>query len=341
MNAAEFERIALALVARGFSPLSIAPDQRPSPDDRKVPEGKAPGYRRPDGSWDLMPRWQKWCIEQPNEHTVAGWARMLGDATDAGIGVACGRGLIVVDIDTDACMNAVMDALPVAVVSKRGKKGVSLFYRGNTDLIQPKHFNAVGGGALVDLLSTGTQSVLPPSIHPDTGEPYVWISEDTLLDTPIGHLTELPNDVVERLSKVLARFGFDPTAERPPSTREPLATAARSAAGASNSWRETNDKALANLHSWVPNLHLVRWRPKPGGYEAVAHWRESSTGRPLEQRKRNLSIVGKGIQDFGTGDKLTPIDVVMRARHCDKFAASNWLLEQLPQEPLINLRNRK
>ena len=38
-------------------------------------------------------------------------------------------------------------------------------------------------------------------------------------------------------------------------------------------------------------------------------------------RKRNLSIVRKGIEDFGDGRKYTPIDLVMVARDCDADTA--------------------
>jgi hypothetical protein len=341
MLADEFESAVRAMIANGYSPLPIAPWQPPRPDGRKRPEGKAPGYRSHDGSWDLLTGWQRFCREQPNEYAVAAWLRMIGDAENAGVGLACGRGLICIDIDTDACMNTVMDALPVAVVSKRGKKGVSLFFRGDTDIIRTKHFNAVGGGALVDLLSTGTQSCLPPTRHPD-GMFYEWVSEDTLFDTPLDHLSELPNDAIERLAKALAPFGYDPTAERPPSRCAPAEHRAGTAAGASNLWRETNDRALMHLGRWVPALGLFRCRTKPGGYCAVATWRESGTGRPREVRKRNLSIDSRGIADFGDGRTYTPIDLIMAARNLDKFAASNWLLEHLPSErPMIVLRNRK
>jgi hypothetical protein len=90
----------------------------------------------------------------------------------------------------------------------------------------------------------------------------------------------------------------------------------------------------------VPELHLYRWRRKPGGYEAVAYWRSSSTGRALELRRRNLSIVRRGIEDFGDGRKYTPIDLVMAARGCDADTALGWLLEHLPDdEPKIMLVN--
>ncbi len=81
------------------------------------------------------------------------------------------------------------------------------------------------------------------------------------------------------------------------------------------------------------------------GYEAVAEWLRLNTGRPLDKRKLNLSIVPAGITDFGAGDKggLTAIDLVMRARDCGFDDAFAWLSERTGWGPAvaINLEPRK
>src|SRR5262249_35874819 len=88
-----------------------------------------------------------------------------------------------------------------------------------------------------------------------------------------------------------------------------------------------------HLNRWVPKLGLCKCRSARGGYEAVAHWRESSTGRPLEARARNLGIVPKGIKDFGDGRgggngfTYTPLDLVMAANDCDLDTAFKFLSE--------------
>ena len=66
-------------------------------------------------------------------------------------------------------------------------------------------------------------------------------------------------------------------------------------------WSETKAAALANLSAWIPLLRF--WNAgerRQAATEAVATWRRSTTGRPLARRKRNLSISGHGIKDFGT-----------------------------------------
>jgi hypothetical protein len=262
---------------------------------------------------------------------------MIGD-DQAGIGVRCGRGLICIDIDLEEAVEPLLAILPPSPVQKKGRKGISLFYRGNTEIIRSKNFRTPERVGILDLLGEGKQTVLPPSIHPDTNEPYCWWTDETLADYRLEELPELPGDIAEQIAEVLRQFGYDPDRER--SAMLPTPSAVRTSVGERSIYRQANDDALANLDRWVPALHLYRWRRKPGGFEAVAHWRSSGTGRALELRKRNLSIVRKGIEDFGTGEKFTAIDLVMRARDCDKNAALNWLLEHLPDDgPKIILVN--
>ena len=68
----------------------------------------------------------------------------------------------------------------------------------------------------MDLLAYGRQTVLPPTIHPDTGRPYAWIDEGSLVDTPLDQLPELPDDIAARLAEALAPFGYVPEPVRKP-----------------------------------------------------------------------------------------------------------------------------
>lgn len=52
-----------------------------------------------------------------------------------------------------------------------------------------KHFGTDGKSHWdweIELFGTGKQAVIPPSIHPDTGKPYVWLSRIDLSDMDVG-----------------------------------------------------------------------------------------------------------------------------------------------------------
>jgi hypothetical protein len=70
-----------------------------------------------------------------------------------------------------------------------------------------------------------------------------------------------------------------------------------------------------------------------GSWEAVAAWRPSSSGRPLEKRGANLHASPSGIRDFGDGEPYTAIDLVIAARGCSFDGAVDWLEPFLDPEP--------
>jgi hypothetical protein len=317
MNAADFEEHALALIASGFSPLPIAPGE-------KYPGGLGAG-----GAPYKMTGWDKWCREQPNEATMASWLRMIGNH-ETGLGVACGLGLICIDIDLEEAVDPLLAILPASPVQKKGRKGISLFYRGDTEKIRSKNFRTPERVGLVDLLAEGKQTVLPPSIHPDTGEPYYWWTDETLADYRPEELPELPEDIAEQIGEVLRQFGYDPEGDRriPVQDGAPGKTGTDALAGDSDvaaMFRKVNDAALVNLSAWVPRLGLQRLYRAGRGFKAVAEWRSSGSGRPFHLRAPNLSFTSLGIRDFGDGRGYSGVDVVMEAQRVSAFDALEWL----------------
>ncbi len=224
-------------------------------------------------------------------------------------------------------MDALLAMLPHSNVQKKGRKGISLFYRGNTDVIRSRNFRTPERLGLVDLLSEGKQTVLPPSIHPDTGEPYYWWTDDTLMDVSLNELTELPDDIAERIGEALKAYGYDRDFERLSHRMGSFgaSTASLGEAAAASLFRVVNEQALANLAVWVPALKLKRCFHAGNGFKAVAEWRASGTGRALHLRAPNLSFKSDGIRDFGDGRGYTPINVVMEARRVTNAEALLWL----------------
>lgn len=289
-----------------------------------MPGEKAPGEFK-GGRWVHMSQWQRFRDQKPSSFQHDLWIR---NYPDANIGLILGakvgqHQLIAVDVDADDydTLRELLACLPVSPMAKRGKKGETRFYLAPFD-IKTRAFNGGDGRRVVDLL-TGQdtrQTVVPPSIHPDTGEPYVWLHGPVELeDLPV-----FDGDALAVLEETLRGIGWNPDAQRsrpvqpPPSVIDP-----------DDYWTEVKSAAMADMDAWVPHLGLYACRRARGGYEAVAHWRASSTGQPMEKRKRNLSIQPNGIKDFGTNDTFSPIDLVMAARGVDQTAATIWLRSQL------------
>lgn len=275
-----------------------------------------PGSKRPGaiigGEWFGRNDWQQYCDRKPTDYELRTWTRW----PEAGICVALGNGVVAVDVDTDAddLRSALASVLPLSYVQKRGDKGFTAFYRGSA-AIKSAAFN-INGSRVLDLLAHGKQTVVPPTIHPDTGRPYVWLTDETLLNTAPEDLPELPDDIAEQIAAVLAPHGY-----------APQHAAAPSGEGYGHSiWREVNDRALAELDKWVPHLDLPKLKRTPKGYVCVPFWRPSNSGRPLHERNPNLKITTTGIMDFHDGDRgYTPLDVVMKALGCGLDYADDWL----------------
>jgi hypothetical protein len=232
--------------------------------------------------------------------------------------------LKVIDVDTDdVTIRAAIEAvLPDRLVKKRGQKGYSAFYRGSANIVSRPFSLILAGGfesRIIDLLAHGRQTVLPPTVHPDTEKAYEWITEDTLLDTPIDKLPELPDNIADLLEEALRPFG---------ELREfkPLVRNGEEVFG-ETIWREVNNFAMANIDAWVPALFspsdLKRTRD---GYRARAFWRGVENF--------NVGIHPDGIADWGGGSSHTPLDLVMAAMQTNMFEpAYDWLTRQTGYKP--------
>jgi hypothetical protein len=316
------------LASLGYNPIPIMPRQ------------KAPGEFSA-GRWRAMDGWTRYKTTAPTKFELGMWDNW----PDANIGIVLGSpvgdGLVVIAIDLDLKdpeeLASVMAHMPPTPMSKRGAKGETLFYRASPDLrsraykrptgeLDPKTGRAITEGLADFLTGNATkQTVVPPSRHPD-GFDYMWLRGPVAArDLPIFG----PN-AFARFEDALRRIGWDAAATNaaPPGIKRATPTAAKPASaptGDETVFSELNAAALANLSAWVPELGLFNCRSARGGFEAVATWRSSSTGRPDADRKRNLSIQPGGIKDFGTEQTYSPIDLVMVANSVSFGDAYEWL----------------
>jgi Bifunctional DNA primase/polymerase, N-terminal len=293
------------LTGNGFHVLPVAPDS------------KAPSQFI-KGRWLPMRDWQKLRETPPTDLQAKLWATWPQGNIGILTGTPTGDGLVLACVDFDSddpdILETLTGSIPNSNVTKKGRRGFSAFYQVP---VGTKGFRT----PFVELLTDTRQTVVPPSVHPDTGQPYRWTSSQTLLDTPAGNLVELDGDALADFRKAVAAL----------SSKDAPVVAAKAelvhvAMGEETIWRRLNNQAYANLDAWVPDLGLPKLKKTGLGYQAVAHWRASTSGRPIEARDPNLSIMKfGGARDFGTGHSYTAIDLVKESLSLDLDAAFEWL----------------
>lgn len=304
-----FDASCLSLTANGYSVIPIAPDS------------KAPSEYRA-GRWYPMKQWDQYRHAPAKPFVLKMWANW----DKANIGIITGTKVSgthmvsAVDYDTDdpEILADLESALPPSPVRKKGRRGYTAFY---LVPLRTKGFRT----AVVELLTDTRQTVIPGSIHPDTGQPYVWMGEKTLENTPARDLPVLTEEDIERFIEQVEVITKKPVAPVPQAELIQLPDDEQ------KFWRVLNNTAFSNLDRWVPDLDLPKCeRTSTGSYKAVAHWRPSTSGRPLMERSPNLSIMPvQGARDFGTGDRYTAINLVMHARAIDLDDAVRFLTTRL------------
>lgn len=149
--------------------------------------------------------WQRYADLKVDAATSREWIK---EYPTGNIGLALGEvsGLVMVDIDTEdrKVYDAIMAVLPPSPWHRLGKKGMMLAYKWTP--LKTCRVKNISGETIVEILSSRTQCVLPPSIHPDTLAPYT--SNVPLLDV-LHQLCTLPDDIETRLRQAIAACGVN------------------------------------------------------------------------------------------------------------------------------------
>ena len=144
--------------------------------------------------------WQLFHDQLPTPDVQAGW---IQNYSNCNVGVVLGKqsNLMMIDIDTtdDAIQNLLLKLLPPSPWQRVGQKGMALAYQ----FTGIKNFKIKDstGKMIVEALGTKNQLVLPPSVHPGTGLPY--IANCNLLDV-IDQLPVLPEQIESILRGALS-----------------------------------------------------------------------------------------------------------------------------------------
>lgn len=139
------------------------------------------------GKRPVEKNWSHWCSQPQAPGYRHGWAK---SSIAYNVGVALGfNGLVAIDIDTDdlTLIRSIIAVLPPIRAAKRGRRGFTAFFRDPTGNIETARLS------LVEILARGTQTVLPPSIHPDTGKPFIWLDTGELTAGRYIPLVGLPD----------------------------------------------------------------------------------------------------------------------------------------------------
>jgi hypothetical protein len=107
----------------------------------------------------------------------------LLDGWDGNVGMVCGRGLFVIDVDRykPGCTFADLEQrLPETLTAETGSGGLHLLYQ-TTRRVPTRPMPGQTG---IDIRGDGGQIVVAPSIHPDTGRPYRWANNLPVANAP-------------------------------------------------------------------------------------------------------------------------------------------------------------
>lgn len=137
------------------------------------------------GKRPLVKSWSKYCEELPSRDEFEDWVKKYPHAN---ISLCMGSASGIIGLDFDENIKGehdkILKIIPESTLKKVGKKGFTLFYKFCGEVSKSY---SIEGTASLDILSSKRACVLPPSIHPETGEPYRWEDCD-ILNFDIGRL---------------------------------------------------------------------------------------------------------------------------------------------------------
>lgn len=192
MERRPFAAMAAHMLEGGYSPVPLRP-----------------GQKRP-----LFEEWDRLRTASLGLREIASIAR---SEPSAGLGVAGGYGgLTPIDIDVEDrdIQRAIWRALPRPSVAKRGRRGCTVFYWAPDGVAATKIKQPLGDrryATLVEVLTTG-QTVLPPTIHPETRQPFKWLTQRTLFNTRVYELPTITAGDIAAMRKALEPWAPAPTA---------------------------------------------------------------------------------------------------------------------------------
>ena len=149
----------------------------------------------------FVPNWTSLTVDEARKH--------LDTKAIYNVGLLLGKpsGILALDFDNnmDGLHQKILKICGQSEVIKKGEKGGTIFFRYNGE--KSKKWKK-SGEMVLELLSDGTQTVLPPSVHPGTKAPYVYTKGKTLDNIELTELPYLPTDFEQRIDALFEGKDF-------------------------------------------------------------------------------------------------------------------------------------
>ncbi len=298
----KIKEAALAYVRRGWAPI-------PLPARSKVPIAKG---------WPEL----RLTAETVGEHF---------NGQPQNIGVLLGEPsgwLIDIDLDHEKAVTMAHTYLPEtqAIFGRPGKPRSHFLYRVSAPIATHKRQHDALG-MIVEQRSTGCQTVFPPSIHQDTGEPIAWEVDGepaTITPEELRECVDLLADAVER------ECGVDQEAKPEPQTPPPRdQTRPEGTAAGDTPWGDYN--ARGDFRSVLVRYGWVKVRDAVPG-DDNEHWR-----RPGKNCDHSATINGErtfycftgNAKGFQSQKAYSPFQVFMLLEHAGDPKAAGRALSML------------
>lgn len=150
-----------------------------------------------------IPNFTSYTHSLPNAQTRD---KFMAKYAHYGIGLLMGTNLgngkirVAFDVDDPEYRDFVAALMGRDACGKKGKKGETFFFSTDADV---KSTNIkFEGKNIADILAGGRQTVLPPTLHPETGEPYVWTGR-TLLETDPASLPYFSQEDLHLIKEII------------------------------------------------------------------------------------------------------------------------------------------
>lgn len=267
-------------------------------------------------------KWQKYSTCRPSPDDVKTWKEKY---TLKQIGLALGTPLkkggflVAVDVDAEDMVPIVRSALGLTEKSpaKIGKKGITYFVRTQAVLPNMKIKRKDGNNKSerkpsVEFLSAESQTVIPPSIHPDTQLPYQW------LGTPLPEAVEqdilpyLDASMIDEITAICQNKGAHFLA---------LNDMVWLGAGKGGDTHDTCVASVANMvaRNWdnASILRRIKWAKEEACIRAGENYNWPEADRVISEWIE--SARSKGMTGKATTERKVPPERVM----------ADWVIDQL------------